>query len=263
MCDISLRHSSHLLAPCVPCSGRSEGTAEVIFKEAGDAERALRRYNNVALDGNAMQAGCQPTQCSTGSPLRLGSTCPPCLRSTAALFPGQAEQRGDATAQHAALMLRRTSTLNFCIPTSPTSMRARLALTIHPLALLLPADRADPAGGCRCGRRRGRRAHAQQRHPHQWRTRRHPHGATHPPLPAGAWQGRAGGWGQEERTGGPPRGASLMQLVGPLPAGRPGGTACALRAWAAAHTPHRCWMHRGFKHRRPRKRLSGAKRLFG
>jgi len=27
----------------------------VIFKEAGDAERALRRYNNVALDGQAME----------------------------------------------------------------------------------------------------------------------------------------------------------------------------------------------------------------
>lgn len=36
-------------------SGRSEGTAEVVFKEAGDADRAMRRYNNVQLDGNAMQ----------------------------------------------------------------------------------------------------------------------------------------------------------------------------------------------------------------
>ncbi|EFN56661.1 hypothetical protein CHLNCDRAFT_57546 [Chlorella variabilis] len=35
--------------------GRSEGTAEVIFEDAGHAERAMRKYNNVQLDGNAMQ----------------------------------------------------------------------------------------------------------------------------------------------------------------------------------------------------------------
>lgn len=40
-----------------PCSGRSEETAEVIFRDAGDAERALRRYNGVQLDGNSMQVG--------------------------------------------------------------------------------------------------------------------------------------------------------------------------------------------------------------
>ncbi|KAL4423419.1 hypothetical protein ABPG77_009997 [Micractinium sp. CCAP 211/92] len=49
-CGALVKHQVHY-----DNSGRSEGTAEVIYEQAGDAERALRRYNNVALDGNAMQ----------------------------------------------------------------------------------------------------------------------------------------------------------------------------------------------------------------
>lgn len=36
-------------------SDRSDGTAAIIFKQRSDAERALRRYNNVQLDGQPMQ----------------------------------------------------------------------------------------------------------------------------------------------------------------------------------------------------------------
>lgn len=35
-------------------SGRSEEMAEVVFLKKPDAERAMQRYNNVALDGKAM-----------------------------------------------------------------------------------------------------------------------------------------------------------------------------------------------------------------
>lgn len=37
------------------CSGRSEEAAEVVFMKKADAERAMQRYNNVSLDGKAMQ----------------------------------------------------------------------------------------------------------------------------------------------------------------------------------------------------------------
>ncbi|PSC75467.1 THO complex subunit 4A-like isoform X1 [Micractinium conductrix] len=47
-------------------SGRSEETAEVIFRDAGDAERALRRYNGVQLDGNSMQIELIPQAAGGG-----------------------------------------------------------------------------------------------------------------------------------------------------------------------------------------------------
>ena len=47
-------------------SGRSEGTAAVVFRNAADAEAALRRYNNVQLDGQAMQVGPAGVRCGVG-----------------------------------------------------------------------------------------------------------------------------------------------------------------------------------------------------
>lgn len=70
-------------APLPPylCSGRSEGSAEVIYEQAADAEKAMRRYNTVQLDGQPMQVrpsglGCWQACCAApifgaGPPLVL------------------------------------------------------------------------------------------------------------------------------------------------------------------------------------------------
>lgn len=48
-CGPVLRHKLHY-----DRSGRSEGTAEVIFQNRTDAQKALQKFNNVALDGKKM-----------------------------------------------------------------------------------------------------------------------------------------------------------------------------------------------------------------
>lgn len=70
-------------------SGRSEGTAEVVFEREPDARTACRRYNNVALDGKKMtieivasaaqpnvlarlSSGISVTKVGTGGPARSG-----------------------------------------------------------------------------------------------------------------------------------------------------------------------------------------------
>ena len=52
---------------CAVHSGRSMGSAEVLFKRAEDAQRAIEQYNNVALDGKPMglkmEAAARPQRC--------------------------------------------------------------------------------------------------------------------------------------------------------------------------------------------------------
>lgn len=46
-------------------SGRSKGTAEVVFSRRGDAEAAVKRYNNVQLDGKPMKIEIVGTNITT------------------------------------------------------------------------------------------------------------------------------------------------------------------------------------------------------
>ncbi|KAL2642039.1 hypothetical protein R1flu_009626 [Riccia fluitans] len=54
-------------------SGRSKGTAEVVFSRRADAVAALKRYNNVQLDGKPMKIELIGTNLSTGAPSRAAN----------------------------------------------------------------------------------------------------------------------------------------------------------------------------------------------
>ncbi|KAM6574905.1 hypothetical protein CsatA_023232 [Cannabis sativa] len=48
-------------------SGRSKGTAEVVFSRRGDAVAAVKRYNNVQLDGKPMKIEIVGTNIGTAA----------------------------------------------------------------------------------------------------------------------------------------------------------------------------------------------------
>ncbi|KAG6554431.1 hypothetical protein Mapa_004348 [Marchantia paleacea] len=52
-------------------SGRSKGTAEVVFSRRADAVAALKRYNNVQLDGKPMKIELIGTNLTTAAPPRV------------------------------------------------------------------------------------------------------------------------------------------------------------------------------------------------
>jgi len=89
-------------------SGRSLGTADVVFYLAADAKKAMKQYNGVPLDGKAMEiqlatgqvedvAGLLRQRLNGGAPLRQAST--PRRPSTGSSRPrgggGVAPRRGD------------------------------------------------------------------------------------------------------------------------------------------------------------------------
>ena len=76
--------------PLLLCSGRSEGSAEVIFANKIDAERAMKRYNNVQLDGQPMQVRTMHFV-SCGLTDKCDMVCQPLLQWLC--FPTHAHER--------------------------------------------------------------------------------------------------------------------------------------------------------------------------
>ena len=55
------------------CSGRSEGLAEVVFVNRADALKALKQFNNLALDNQPMKIELTEASGVAGVPGKLSS----------------------------------------------------------------------------------------------------------------------------------------------------------------------------------------------
>ncbi|KAM7266015.1 hypothetical protein ACFE04_003698 [Oxalis oulophora] len=70
-------------------SGRSEGTADVVFARRGDAVAAVKRYNGVQLDGKPMKVEIVGTNIASGGPARSSASNGVFGREIGALRSGQ------------------------------------------------------------------------------------------------------------------------------------------------------------------------------